>query len=63
MAAGKLASCCVRKAVLNQRVKVPSGQEPNPPVAGHCLKVRTRRAKRGVKSLFGGSKSAGSNIK
>ena len=50
---------CVLKVAASLRVQVPSGEEPNPPVAGHSPAPRGIRAKRGVESLYGGSKRAG----
>lgn len=58
-----LGACRVLKAGPSQRVRVPPGEESEPPVAGHRPGSRGVRSKRGVKSPFGGSKSAGRNIK
>ena|SRR5947207_790115 len=51
------------RASSNQRVQVPRGQESDRPLAGPRRSERSPWPKRGVKSLFGGSKSAGRNIK
>jgi len=50
-------------ATPNQRVRVPPRQVPERLVAGPRRGERSTRPKRGVKSLYGGSKSAGRNIK
>jgi hypothetical protein len=50
-------------ATPNQRVRVPPRQVPERLVAGPRCVERLTWPKRGVESLFGGSKSAGRNIK
>src|SRR2546422_11111130 len=51
------------QASSNQRVQDPRGQEPDRPLAGPRHGERSSWPKRGVESLYGGSKSAGRNIK
>jgi hypothetical protein len=50
-------------ATPNQRVRVPPGQESDRPVADPRHGERSPWPKPGDKSLYGGSKSAGRNIK
>jgi hypothetical protein len=54
---------CVLKASTIQRVRVPPRKEPERLVAGPSRRERSRLVERGVKSHYGGSKSAGRNMK